>query len=109
MDANIQIKSQCVAAAASILGNKWTPLLIRALMNNTLRFCQLQEKAGGINPRTLSDRLVRLEKANIIKKITYPELPPKTEYSLTKKGEDLVPILQSMANWGEKYPKESLK
>jgi DNA-binding HxlR family transcriptional regulator len=98
------IKTQCVAAAVSIFGDKWTPLLIRELMRTTLRFSQLQEKAGGINPRTLSERLVKLEEEGIIKKVIYPEVPPKTEYSLTPKGEDLVPILQSMADWGEKYP-----
>ncbi|HEX8932468.1 MAG TPA: winged helix-turn-helix transcriptional regulator [Patescibacteria group bacterium] len=40
----------------------------------------------------------------MIKKIIYSEIPPRTEYSLTQKGKDLVPILQSMADWGEKYP-----
>ena len=100
----ITIKPQCVAAAVSIFGDKWTPLLIRELMNETLRFSQLQEKAGGINPRTLSERLVRLEEEGIIKKVMYSEVPPRTEYSLTQKGIDLVPILQKMADWGEKYP-----
>jgi DNA-binding HxlR family transcriptional regulator len=103
MHTNHPIKSQCVAAAVTIFGDKWTPLLIRVLVDTTLRFSQLQEKTG-INPRTLSERLLRLEEEGIIKKVIYPEVPPKTEYSLTKKGEDLVPILQSMADWGEKYP-----
>ena len=105
MDIPTPIKPQCVAACVSIFGDKWTPLLIRALVDTTLRFSQLQEKAGGVNPRTLSERLLRLEEEGIVKKVMYSEVPPHTEYSLTKKGEDLVPILQSMADWGEKYPR----
>ena len=104
MDKHREIKSQCVAATVSIFGDKWTPFIVRALVHTTLRFSQLQEKAGGINPRTLSERLTRLEEQKIIKKAIYPEVPPRTEYSLTKKGEDLVPILESMEDWGEKYP-----
>lgn len=97
------IKTKCVAATVSIFGDKWTPLLICALTETTLRFSQLEEKTG-VNPRTLSERLTRLEEEGIIKKIIYSEIPPRTEYSLTQKGKDLVPILQSMADWGEKYP-----
>lgn len=104
MNKNIEIKSKCVASAVSIFGDKWTPFLIHQLMGVTLRFSQLQEKAGGVNPRTLSERLVKLEEEGIIIKVMYSEVPPRTEYSLTSKGEDLVPILQSMAAWGEKYP-----
>lgn len=104
MNTNKQIKSQCVEATVSIFGDKWTPLLVKALMDTTLRFSQLQEKAGGINPRTLSERLTRLEEQGIVKKVVFPEVPPRTEYTLTKKGEDLLPILESMSKWGEKYP-----
>jgi DNA-binding HxlR family transcriptional regulator len=94
----------CVAAAVAILGDKWTPMLIRALDQQPLRFGQLQYEAGGVNPRTLSARLVRLEHCGILSKTVFDETPPHTEYSLTAKGRDLLPILQSMADWGEKHP-----
>lgn len=103
MKASDCIKTKCVEATVSIFGDKWTPLLVCALTDAVLRFSQLEEKTG-INPRTLSERLTRLEEEGIIKKIIYSEIPPHTEYSLTPKGKDLVPILQSMADWGEKYP-----
>lgn len=67
------------------------------------RFCELQTEVGGVNPTTLSSRLTDLESRGIIKKTTYPEVPPRTEYELTPKGKDLVPVLRSMAAWGEKY------
>lgn|SRR5579883_1239917 len=104
MNTNKHIKSQCVEATVSIFSDKWTPLLVRALTEQTLRFSELQEKVGGINPRTLSERLVRLEEWGVVKKAIFAEIPPRTEYSLTKKGKDLVPILESMSAWGEKYP-----
>jgi len=94
----------CVAAAVAILGDKWTPMLIRALAPSPLRFGQLQDEAGGVNPRTLSARLVRLEQCGIITKSVHSKMPPHTEYSLTAKGRDLLPILQSMADWGAKHP-----
>lgn len=98
-------KSSCVAFATKVLGDKWTPRLLFALSGVSLRFCQLQERAGGVNPRTLSKRLTDLEGFGIIKKDTFSEVPPHTEYSLTAKGKDLLPILKNMASWGEKYAK----
>lgn len=93
----------CVATAAAIVSAKWTPQIIYALSNNVQRFCELQKEAGGINPRTLSARLDDLERQGIIAKISYAEVPPRVEYSLTAKGSDLLPILERMVEWGEKY------
>jgi DNA-binding HxlR family transcriptional regulator len=91
-----------VEAAVAILGDKWTPLLIHALAQKSVRFCNLQNGAG-INPRTLSARLAWLEEQGIIAKTTYPEVPPRCEYGLTQKGRDLLPILKDMAAWSKRY------
>jgi DNA-binding HxlR family transcriptional regulator len=94
-----------VKAAALILGDKWTPELLRFFVNEqTVGFCQLQELAGGINPRTLSHRLATLEYHAIIEKQTSPT-SSRCRYQLTKKGRDLVPILLSMQAWSNKYTK----
>lgn len=98
-------KSGCVVFATKILGDQWTPRLLFALSTEKLRFCQLQDSVGGVNPRTLSKRLSDLEISGILTKVIFSEVPPHTEYSLTKKGKDLLPILKSMAAWGEKYAK----
>ena len=98
-----EAKSDCVACTTKILGDKWTPRIIFVLSQNNLRFGEIQEKAGSINPRTLSQRLAGLEQGKIIKKIVYQEIPPHTEYMLTDKGRDLLPILKSMIDWGKKY------
>lgn len=86
-----------------IIGNKWTALILRDLAGGECRFCSLEKTVGSINPRTLSSRLDELEVRGIITKITYPEVPPRVGYSLTKKGQDLLPIIKQMAAWGDKY------
>lgn len=93
----------CVDAATEIIGDKWTPLLLRYFVNeDTVRFCQLQDSVGGINPRTLSSRLTSLEQTGIIEKVLY-DSTNRCEYRLTGKGRDLLPILQDMQKWSEKY------
>ena len=91
-------------AATKILGDKWTPQLIRQLANNgSMRFISLQRAVKGINPRTLSARLSYLEHEGVLIRKTYAEVPPRVEYSLTEKGKDLWPILAQMAEWGARH------
>ena len=102
---NPKIEKQpgCVAEALLILGNKWTALLVMQLAKGPARFSELEQNLRGISPRTLSQRLDDLEGKKIITKKTYAEAPPRVEYTLTAKGKDLIPILKSMAAWGDKY------
>jgi DNA-binding HxlR family transcriptional regulator len=92
-----------VKAATRILGDKWTPQLLRYFVNEeVVRFCQIQDLVEGINPRTLSARLDYLEREGIItKNATTSE--SRCEYRLSKKGLELVPILQSMQAWSDRY------
>lgn len=92
-----------VQAATEILGDKWTPRLLRFFINNeVVRFCQLQDLVGGINPRTLSARLIHLEQEGIIsKQATSSE--KRCEYQLTEKGKALLPILRDMQDWSANY------
>lgn len=93
----------CVKEATRILGDKWTPQLLRYFVNEeTVRFCQIQDLVEGINPRTLSARLDALETEGIIEKITAPQ-KSRCEYRLTQKGKALTPILHDMQAWSEKY------
>lgn len=100
---SIEPKIGCIASAMNIIGNKWTALILRDLFNGPQRFSTLEKSVGKINPRTLSQRLDELEKQGIITKVSFSEVPPRIEYTLTKKGSDLVPVLEQMAAWGEKY------
>jgi DNA-binding HxlR family transcriptional regulator len=93
----------CIAAAMRVIGSKWTALILRDLFSGPKRFCELEKSVGRINPRTLSQRLDDLEHSGIITRRSYAEVPPRTEYSLTRKGADLLPILRDMAAWGTKH------
>lgn len=88
-----------------MLGDKWTPLLVMQLSGGAVRFSILQQEVCGISPRTLSQRLDDLERKELVTKRSYAEMPPRVEYALTQKGRDLIPILKSMAAWGDKYHK----
>lgn len=98
---NAQVGS--IRAATEIMGNKWTPELLRYFLSEeTVRFCQLQELVGGINPRTLSARLSQLEDQGIISKCKTDD-SSRCEYRLLDKGRDLMPVLQTMQDWSQKY------
>lgn len=99
----LEPKVGCIAGAMEIIGNKWTALILRDLAAGSNRFCTLEKSVGNINPRTLSQRLDDLERHGIITKQTFAEVPPRTEYTLTAKGQDLIPVLEAMADWGNKY------
>lgn len=85
------------------MGNKWTPLIVMELAKGPSRFSRLEAAMPGISPRTLSQRLDDMEELKIITKKSFATVPPRVDYELTRKGEDLLPILKSMANWGSKY------
>src|SRR5665213_2653192 len=99
----IETKSGCIATASNIIGKKWTALILRDLATGPKRFCELETSVGKINPRTLSQRLDDLEEYSIVTKKIFAEVPPRIEYTLTQKGNDLLPILKQMATWGNKY------
>ncbi len=95
-------KCGSIEKALQIIGDKWTGLIVRDLTAGPKRFSELEQSLG-IGPRTLSQRLDALESQHIITKKQYAEAPPRVEYTLTQKGEDLLPILQSMATWSAKH------
>ena len=105
MDEICETECGPISATLKIIGDKWTGLLVRALTGGPQRFTALQEELEGISPRTLSQRLDMLEQCAIVSRKVYAESPPRVEYALTPKGEDLIPILQSMIDWGAKYPR----
>jgi DNA-binding HxlR family transcriptional regulator len=92
-----------VCATADIICGKWTILLIRDLAEGRSRFCELERSLAGISPRTLSLRLRGLEEQGIVERQTFPEVPPRVEYSLTPKGEALVPLIEDMRTYGSEW------
>ena len=92
-----------VCATADIICGKWTILVIRDLAEGRSRFCELERSLAGISPRTLSLRLRALEEQEIVERHTYPEVPPRVEYSLTKKGRALLPLIDDMRRYGREW------
>ena len=92
-----------VAACAEILGAKWTAVLVHDLSEGARRFTELEHSCRGISPRTLSERLRVLEQEGIVVRRSYTESPPRVEYELTQKGEDLLPIIDEMRRFGHTW------
>jgi DNA-binding HxlR family transcriptional regulator len=92
-----------VCATADIICGKWTLLVIRDLAEGRSRFCELERSLEGISPRTLSLRLRALEEEGVVTRHTFPEVPPRVEYSLTEKGRALLPLIEDMRSYGKEW------
>lgn len=96
--------SQCpIEKTMSVIGGKWTFIILRDLFYGPRRFGELQRSLKGISPRTLSLRLKELEVEGIINRVIYSEIPPHVEYTLTEKGESLLPVFNAMKEWGNTW------
>ncbi len=89
-----------VEGALRIIGPKWTVLVIRELLTGTKRFGELERSLKGVSPRTLSLRLTAMEKAGVVERKVFAEVPPRVEYKLTQSGRALDPILRAIERWG---------
>jgi DNA-binding HxlR family transcriptional regulator len=97
-------ESPCpVGCCAEVISGKWTILVIRDLADSSRRFSELERSLQGISPRTLSLRLRALEECGVVERHTYPEVPPRVEYTLTEKGRDLVPVIEQMREYGRRW------
>jgi DNA-binding HxlR family transcriptional regulator len=92
-----------VAKTAELIGNKWTPLIIRDLASGCKRFSELERSLRGISPKTLSERLKRLEEHAVIDRQCFAEVPPRVEYRLTDKGHALLPVIETMREFGKAW------
>ncbi|MFX3625618.1 MAG: winged helix-turn-helix transcriptional regulator [Ectobacillus sp.] len=88
----------------SVIGSKWKMLILWHLgKEGTKRFGELKALIPGITQRMLVNQLRELEEDLIVERKVYPVVPPKVEYSLTEQGKTLMPILDSMYDWGKSY------
>ena len=94
-----------VATLLMLIGTKWKVLIIRDLLTDTKRFKELQRSVG-CSQKVLTDNLRELENDGLVSRKVYAEVPPRVEYSMTKLGNSLSPILDSMAKWGTDYKKK---
>jgi len=92
-----------------IVSKKWALLIITIIGNfGRLRYTELERKLSGISPKTLSDRLKELEAADLIKRETFAEIPPRVEYTLTPEGQELREAMEPLITWASSQSSEKL-
>jgi DNA-binding HxlR family transcriptional regulator len=98
--ASTERADSALAAALDRVGDRWSLLLVDALLLAPRRFNELAEAVAGIAPNILTDRLRRLEREGIVVATAYSERPPRMEYALTADGRELAGALRLLADWG---------
>jgi DNA-binding HxlR family transcriptional regulator len=94
-------KEACsVARTVSVIGDRWTLLVLRECFLRVRRFEEFQNRLG-ITRHLLADRLRKLVKAGVLKKVAYQDRPKRFEYRLTEKGIDLYPVMMAIVHWGD--------
>jgi DNA-binding HxlR family transcriptional regulator len=92
-----------VKATVDVIGSKWKPLILFFLKTGSKRFNELHRQIPEVSQKTLTQHLRELERDGIIARKVYPSVPPKVEYSLTRYGDTLRPILDLMCDWGTRH------
>lgn len=96
------IKSTPFGYTLSIIGGKWKMIIMFWLVEyKILRYGELKRCIGQISDKILNNQLKELESDGIIIRKEYNQIPPKVEYSLSERGQSLMPILEGMCKWGE--------
>jgi DNA-binding HxlR family transcriptional regulator len=102
----IKIFSVCpVTFTLSRIGGRWKPIILYHLLEGTRRYGEVRKSIPHITEKMLIQHLRELEADGLIKRKTLPVVPPHVEYSLTRSGAELKPILTAMADWGFKNNK----
>jgi DNA-binding HxlR family transcriptional regulator len=96
-------KSCSLKEVLEIIGGKWAMPIIYHLSKGTMRFKELERTVEGINTRMLVKELKNMQVNGIITREVFATIPPTVEYTLTNKGEKLLPSIVSLYNWGQEF------
>lgn len=102
MDAVAEPPSPLAEALASV-GDRWTLLIVAALLDGPRRFGDLEKELGGITPNVLSQRLRNLESQGLVRAERYSERPPRYVYELASAGRELAGALRLLSDWGARH------
>ena len=96
-----------VETTLMLISDRWKVLIIRDLLEGTKRFGELKKSVGNISQKVLTANLRAMEDSGLLTRKVYPEVPPRVEYTLTKTGYSLRPVLDAMVEWGTEYKKKN--
>lgn len=96
-----------VETTLTMISDKWKVLILRDLLTGTKRFGELKKSLTGVSQKVLTSQLREMEENGLVERKTYPEVPPRVEYSLTPLGRSLKPIMDAMRVWGEQYKQQN--
>ena len=99
--ANKELPACPVQTCLSFISDKWKVLIIRDLLTGTKRFSELKRSLMPVTQKMLTQQLRQMEEDGLIIRKVYPVVPPKVEYSLTKLGKSLEPVIEVMKKWGQ--------
>ncbi len=103
---NLSRSDNPIQVVLSHLEKKWAILILKELLQGNRRTNEFLESLRGISTKTLTARLRELEKAGLVHRQVFPEVPPKVEYSLTQKGQEVQPILAALHQVGQRWLRE---
>jgi DNA-binding HxlR family transcriptional regulator len=102
-DSNSDDQTLALADALATVGDRWTLLIVAALLDGPRRFGELQAQVEGIAPNVLTQRLRQLERNTLVIARPYSERPPRFEYELSAAGQELAGALRLLAGWGARH------
>ena len=92
-----------VETTLMLISDRWKVLIIRDLLDGTKRFGEIKKSVGNVSQKVLTANLRSMEDSGLLTRKVYAEVPPRVEYTLTKTGYSLKPILDAMVEWGTEY------
>ncbi len=96
---------EIIRQALSLIGGKWKVLILWFLaIHRVLRFGELKKRLPGISQHSLTQQLRELEDCGLVRRVVYPEMPLRVEYSLTPEGLDLGDVYKAVYSWGLRHP-----
>lgn len=97
-------RSGCpIASTLDLIGDRWTLVIVRDMVNGKRRFAEFLASPERITTNILTDRLSLMEQVGLVKKAPYETRPLRHDYSLSEKGQALLPLLQEMCRWGNRF------
>lgn len=92
-----------VQATSNVMAGKWKVMIVWHLSFGSLRFAAIRDLLPGVSEKVLTAQLRQLERDGVLRREVTPSVPPRVDYRLSPAGEELVPVMQKMCDWGSKH------